>query len=32
MLSHDHDGFTTDDYLQLCDADFGPRLGVRDAT
>lgn len=31
MLAHDHDGFTTDDYLQIRDTDFGPRLGVKDA-
>jgi hypothetical protein len=31
MLAHDHDGFTTEDYLQIRDTDFGPRLGVKDA-
>jgi hypothetical protein len=28
MLAHDHDGFTTEDYLQIRETDFGPRLGV----
>lgn len=27
-LAHDHDGFTTKDYLQMRDTDFAPRLGV----
>ena len=31
MLAHDHDGFTTEDYLQIRDTDFGRRLGVTDA-
>ncbi len=31
MLAHDHDGFTTDDYLQIRDTDFAPRLGVAEA-
>ena len=31
MLAHDHDGFTTDDYLQIRDTDFAPRLGVVEA-
>ena len=32
MLSHDHDGFSTDDYLQIRDTDFGQMLGVREAS
>jgi len=32
MLAHDHDGFTTEDYLQIRETDFAPRLGVADAT
>jgi hypothetical protein len=31
MLAHDHDGFTTDDYLQMRNTDFAPRLGVTEA-
>lgn len=31
MLAHDHDGFTTDDYLQIRDTDFAARLGVTEA-
>jgi hypothetical protein len=31
MLSHDHDGFTTEDYLQIRDTDFAGQLGVREA-
>ena len=31
MLAHDHDGFTTDDYLQMRDTDFADRLGVTEA-
>ncbi len=31
MLAHDHDGFTTEDYLQIRDTDFGSRLGVTEA-
>jgi len=31
MLSHDHDGFTTEDYLEMRNTDFGPHLGVREA-
>jgi len=29
MLSHDHDGFTAEDYAQIRETDFGPRLGVK---
>ena len=32
MLSHDHDGFTTGDYLQMRDTDFAKMLGVREAS
>lgn len=28
-LSHDHDGFSTDDYLQMRDTDFASRVGVK---
>lgn len=31
MLAHDHEGFTTEDYLHIRDTDFGPRLGVSEA-
>lgn len=31
MLSHDHDGFTAEDYAQIRSTDFGPRLGVKRA-
>lgn len=31
MLAHDHDGFTTEDYLQIRDTDFARRLGVTEA-
>lgn len=31
MLAHDHDGFTTEDYLQMRDTDFAARLGVVEA-
>jgi hypothetical protein len=31
MLAHDHDGFTTEDYLQIRDTDFASRLGVTEA-
>ncbi len=31
MLAHDHDGFTTADYLQVRDTDFARRLGVTEA-
>lgn len=31
MLAHDHDGFTTEDYLQIRDTDFAARLGVKEA-
>jgi hypothetical protein len=31
MLAHDHDGFTTEDYLQIRDTDFARRLGVSEA-
>jgi hypothetical protein len=31
MLAHDHDGFTTDDYLQIRDTDFARRLSVTKA-
>ena len=31
MLAHDHDGFTTEDYLQIRDTDFAQRLGVTEA-
>jgi hypothetical protein len=30
-LAHDHDGFTTEDYLQIRDTDFARRLGVTEA-
>lgn len=29
MLMHDHDGFTTEDYLQIRDTDFASRVGVK---
>ncbi|MCA3218530.1 MAG: hypothetical protein ING59_08225 [Burkholderiales bacterium] len=32
QLAHDHDGFTTEDYLQIRDTDFARRLGVTDAS
>lgn len=32
MLAHDHDGFTTEDYLQIRDTDFASRLGVTSAS
>lgn len=28
VLAHDHDGFTSEDYLQIRDTDFARRLGV----
>ena len=31
MLMHDHDGFTTEDYLQIRDTDFAARVGVKAA-
>lgn len=31
MLMHDHDGFTTEDYLQIRDTDFASRVGVKPA-
>lgn len=31
MLMHDHDGFTTEDYLQIRDTDFATRVGVKAA-
>ncbi len=31
MLSHDHDGFTAEDYAQIRSTDFGPRFGVKPA-
>jgi hypothetical protein len=31
MLSHDHDGFTAEDYAQIRNTDFGERLGVKPA-
>jgi hypothetical protein len=31
MLSHDHDGFTAEDYAEIRNTDFGPRLGVKPA-
>jgi hypothetical protein len=30
MLAHDHDGFTTEDYLQIRETDFARHLGVTD--
>lgn len=30
-LMHDHDGFSTDDYLQIRDTDFASRVGVKPA-
>ena len=29
MLMHDHDGFTTEDCLQIRDTDFASRVGVK---
>lgn len=31
MLSHDHDGFTAEDYAEIRNTDFGPRFGVKPA-
>jgi hypothetical protein len=31
MLAHDHDGFTTEDYLLVRETDFAQRLGVKEA-
>lgn len=31
MLSHDHDGFTAEDYAEIRNTDFGLRLGVKPA-
>ncbi len=31
MLSHDHDGFTAEDYAEIRSTDFGHRLGVKPA-
>lgn len=31
MLMHDHDGFSTEDYLQIRDTDFAKRVGVKEA-
>jgi hypothetical protein len=31
VLSHDHDGFSTEDYLQIRDTDFASRVGVKPA-
>ncbi len=31
MLAHDHDGFSTEDYLQIRDTDFASHLGVTEA-
>ena len=31
MLAENHDGFTTEDYLQIRDTDFAGRLGVSEA-
>jgi hypothetical protein len=31
MLSHDHDGFTADDYAQIRSTDFASRFGVKPA-
>ena len=31
MLSHDHDGFTAEDYAQIRNTDFGERLGLKPA-
>lgn len=31
MLMHDHDGFTTEDYLAVRDTDFASRVGVKPA-
>lgn len=31
MLMHDHDGFTTEDYLAMRDTDFADRVGVKPA-
>ncbi|MFN0184746.1 MAG: hypothetical protein ACKVQR_13110 [Aquabacterium sp.] len=31
MLMHDHDGFSTEDYLQIRDTDFASRVGVKPA-
>jgi hypothetical protein len=31
MLSHDHDGFTAEDYAEIRNTDFGARFGVKPA-
>ena len=31
VWAHDHDGFTAEDYAEIRDTDFGPRLGVKPA-
>lgn len=31
MLSHDHDGFTAEDYAEIRNTDFGRRFGVKPA-
>lgn len=31
MLMHDHDGFTTEDYLDIRETDFASRVGVKRA-
>jgi hypothetical protein len=31
MLSHDHDGFTAEDYAEIRGTDFGARFGVKPA-
>lgn len=31
MLSHDHNGFTAEDYAEIRNTDFGPRFGVKPA-
>jgi hypothetical protein len=32
MLMHDHDGFSTEDYEQMRATDYGPRVGVKEAS
>ncbi len=31
VLMHDHDGFTTEDYLEIRETDFASRVGVKRA-
>ena len=32
MLSHDHDGFSSEDYAQMRNTDYASRVGVKDAS